>query len=92
MNFGQCMDVGDAWVDLEGQCRRSKVKVTRQKKRNSRSHLWSFKTCCHGQGSHGVRLMGNWIKQWCPSLFQRQVGSLQHQVAFFLNQFVIFPF
>ncbi len=31
MKFGQGMDVDDAWVDLEGQGRRSKVKVTKLK-------------------------------------------------------------
>ncbi len=65
MKFGHCMDVDDAWVDLEGQGQRSR---SPGKKSNFRSHL------CYV--SHGVRLMGNLMKQWCPSLFHTNAGGL----------------
>ncbi len=39
MKFGQNMDVDDPNVDLESQGHRSKVKVTRSKKHDFRSHL-----------------------------------------------------
>ncbi len=38
MKFGQNMDVDDPNVDLKGQGHRSKVKVTRSKKHDFRSH------------------------------------------------------
>ncbi len=62
MEFGQNMDVDDPNVDLEGQGHRSKVKITRSKKHDLRSHSTTlqalFEVKGHmgqGQRSHGSR-------------------------------------
>ena len=56
------MDVGDLRVDPEPQGHRSKVKVTKSKKRNLRSHFTGFGVILElkghmgqGQKSHGSR-------------------------------------
>ena len=62
MKFGQNMDVDDPNVDLKGQGHRSKVKVSRSKKHDFRSHSTTlqalFEVKGHmgqGQRSHGSR-------------------------------------
>ena len=79
MKFGQHVDVDDPKVDLEGQGRRSKVKVTRSKKRSFRSHLTTLKVIFEakghmgqGQRSHGssskVNLEGTGQRSRSPGL------------------------
>ena len=66
MKFGQNMEVDDPNVDLEGQGHRSKVKVTRSKEHDVRSHSTTLQAIFfvkghmgQGQKSHGSRSMVN---------------------------------
>ena len=61
MKFGQNMDVDDPNVDLEGQGHRSKVKVTRSKKHDFRSHLPTLQAIFEVKGhmGQGQRLHGS---------------------------------
>ncbi len=58
MKFCQNMDVDDSNVDLEGQGHRSKVKVTRSKKHDFRSHSTILQAIFEVKGHMGQGHMG----------------------------------
>ena len=64
MKFGQDMDVDDPNVDFEGQGHRSKVKVTRSKKHDFRSHLTVLQVIFEVKGhlGQGQRSRGDKVK------------------------------
>ncbi len=59
MKFGQHMDVDDPKDDLEGQGHRSKVKVTRSKKKTFQVPYDHLTDNLGGQGSQGVTFEGH---------------------------------